>query len=474
MHKYLILLFIFFPGLSYSQTITWDRVYNNEEADIAFSIKPTIDNGYIVAGNTSANIWILKLNEFGDTIWTKTYRNSTCNMAKSIIQTNEGNYVITGFKSPSLDYWDNNIYVLKLNETGNFIWDYEYPGGGNQIGYKIIETSDGGYLILGINYAFTLFEIVLIKLNENGQLIWDKKYDFQSISRMYEVVQTQDSGFILVGEQTNISNRDIWLMKTNQYGDTTWTKTINYQNDGIGYSIKQLEGGDFIMSATGGTDQYGYNQLLTYKLNVSGEVIWIRNFYNNASYIPANIITTNDGGFITSGTIWQQNGVRGIFVYKQNSSGDTIWTKSYHKGAYGGATEIHQTTDEGYIVSGYVSYNGSGSEADAWVLKLNESGCLKIPDRTEIISRNNVNLYPNPANQFVYCSFNTPIIINKTVKIKIHSLDGKILKGFSFPLNSQEQNNISLDVSNMDNGIYVVKFELGNEIVVKKIMILKK
>lgn len=467
-----------FPVLVFNQSITWDRTYNNGESDMAMSIKPTIDNGYIVASNTrtqdTTDIWILKLNEFGDTVWTKTYGGPNCDGAYSIIQTNEGDYVISGYKSPSCYYWDFYIYVLKFNETGNFIWDYKYPGG-NRMGYDLIETFDGGYLILGINYTFICNEILLIKLNQSGQFVWDKEYIFQSSPNlMYEVLQTQDSGFILVGERSNMYGQDIWIMKTDQYGDSTWNQTIDYQGNDRGYSIMQLDDGDFIIAANGGGNEYGYNQLLTYKLNTSGETIWVKSHYGNANFTSSSIIATYDDGFLTSGRIMQQVGTRGIFVFKQNYFGDSIWTTTYQKGAYGGATEIHQTTDEGYVISGYVSYNGPGTDKDVWVLKLNDSGLVDVQDISLNMSRNSVNLYPNPANQFVHCGLETPDITDKTVIIKIYSLGGKLFKCVSLPLDSPEHSIIPLDISSLESGIYIIKFELGKEIMAKKLIISKK
>lgn len=466
------------PGLAFNQSITWDRTYNRDKVDGAWSIKPTVDNGFIVASTSgfmdTTDIWILKLNEFGDTVWTKTYGDPMTAGAFSIIQTDEGDYVVSGYKSPSCFHWDFHIYVLKLDESGNFLWDYDYPGG-NRMGYDIIKTFNGEYLILGINYTFNFHEILLIKLNQNGQLVWDKVYDLQSsVNLMYEVVQTQDSGFILVGQRTSDYDIDIWIMKTDKYGDSTWNRTINFQNQDIGYSIKQLYDGNYILAANGGTNEYGYNYLLTYKLNTSGETIWIKSYYGNASFTSSSIISTSDGGFLTSGRIWQQVGTKGIFVFKQNSLGDSIWTRTYQKGATGNAFEVHQTADEGYVVGGSVSYTGPGSDVDVWVLKLNESGFVNVPGKNLTISRNKVYLYPNPACQFVYCGLETPNITNKTVIIKIFSLDGKLIKCFSMPLDSTEHSIIPLDISSLGSGIHIIKFEVGKEIIVKKLIITNK
>jgi len=478
MKRYLfILIMLLISDLAINQTVTWDRTYDNDETDRALSIAPTIDNGYIVAGTTGSleesNTWILKLNEFGDTIWSKIYGESTFGGAFSIIETSDGNFIFTGYKSPTNNYFDFYIYILKLDEDGNTIWDYSYSGG-NRVGTDIIETIDEGFIILGRNYTFVANEIILIKLNQDGQLVWDKNYNFQgSPYLMYEIIETQDSGFMLIGEKSGLTDQDIWIMKTDQNGDSTWSKTINYQGNDVGYSIKQLENGDFIIAANSGTNEYGQNHLLTYKLYSSGEIDWVKSYFDNAFFSSSSIISTSDGNFFTTGRISQQVGVKGIFLFKQNSFGDSTWLRTFERGAYGGSSEIHQTGDDGYIISGYVSNNGSGSDKDAWVLKLNESGLVKIKSELHL-PQIHITLFPNPANDFVFCRFDTPIISNTSIDIKIYSLDFKLQKSFTFQLKNQENNILPLSISGLSSGIYIIRVELDKEIITKKILISKK
>ncbi len=383
MKKFVVfLVLLFLVNSAFNQSITWDKTYNSKAVDKAWSIKQTNDNGYIAAISSSVgisdttDIWIVKLNEYGDTIWAKTYSPSVSQGPRSIIETNDGDYVISGYKSPTVNYFDFLIYALKIDSIGNIRWEFEYPGG-NRYGRDIVETNDGGYVILGINFALIADEIFLIKLNQNGQMIWHKVYAIPSSPNlMYEIVETQDAGFILVGEKhRNSGGQDIWIMKTDESGDSTWTKTIDYDGNDYGYSIKQLDDGNYILSATGGADMYGRNKLLTYKLDQTGDIIWCKSFSGGVKYSYTTIISTIDDGFLTTGHIWQV-GIDGIFVLKQNSVGDSIWVRTFDRGANSFAFGADQTNDSGYIVCGKVSHDGGGWNQDAWILKLNENGFI--------------------------------------------------------------------------------------------------
>jgi hypothetical protein len=390
---FLVLLFI--VNLAYNQSITWDRTYNNNALETARSIKQTFDNGYIVACSSgeyygATDFWILKLNEYGDTLWTKTFSPSFSQEPRSIIETDDGCYVISGYKSPTENYFDFYIYAFKIDETGNVLWEFEYPGG-NRLGQDIVETYDGDYVILGINVAFIASEIILLKLNQNGQLVWNKTYSFPSI--MYEINETQDSGFILIGERPMSWGQDIWVMKTDKLGDSTWTKTIDYDVYDIGHSIKQLDDGNYILAATGGSsdlNQDSYNNLLTYKLDQSGEIIWFKDYYGHASFYSSSIFQTNDDGFLTAGGRWQQNGGSSIFVFKQNSIGDSIWIRTFDGGGSNFVFEALQSVDQGFALCGYVSYNSPTTLQDAWILKLDENGLISLPP-----------IQLNPGFQFV-------------------------------------------------------------------------
>ena len=96
--------------------IIWQKNYSEPGlCDIAYSIYPTNDGGYILGG-TSANLWkllIFKIDQAGNIEWRKNlFEGYVCS---SIIQTNDGGYALTG------SYWnslDQNVILLKTNKFG--------------------------------------------------------------------------------------------------------------------------------------------------------------------------------------------------------------------------------------------------------------------------------------------------------------------------------------------------------------------
>lgn len=80
-----------------------------------------------------------------------------------------------------------------------------------------------------------------------------------------------------------------------------------------------------------------------------------------------------------------------------------------------------------------------------------------INDNLEVIK----NFYPNPTTDLINLEFNT----NEQKTIQIYSLNGKVIKELV-----SNENQISLDVSNFDNGMYLIKTSTKNQTQVSRFL----
>src|SRR2546421_559710 len=105
---------------------TWAKTYGGSDFDFdqARSVQQTSDGGYIVAwaaascGADNSDAWLLKLDSDGNVEWEKTYGGSGGDGASSVQQTTDGGYIVGGiensFGSSSIGNW-----LLKLDSDGN-------------------------------------------------------------------------------------------------------------------------------------------------------------------------------------------------------------------------------------------------------------------------------------------------------------------------------------------------------------------
>jgi len=154
----------------------WSRTYGGTRWDYARAIVPTFDGGYVVAGYTASfgagadDAWVLKLDGSGNVVWQKTYGGSYADWAYAIAPTFDGGYVVAGNTvsfgaAGSFDAW-----VLKLDGRGNVVWQKTYGGSSADSAHAIAPTFDGGYVVAGSAWSFGAgsYDAWVLKLEADG------------------------------------------------------------------------------------------------------------------------------------------------------------------------------------------------------------------------------------------------------------------------------------------------------------------
>ena len=236
----------------------WTKIYSRDSVNIGQAIRQTSDGGYVITGYTGSegsggdiDVWLLKTDSLGDILWTKTYGDADWEEGFSIQQTLDGGYIITGYKNPGTGNTDS--WLIKTDANGNLLWDKTFGDSGNDYGFSVRQTTDGGYIIVGDTevsgeYAW------LIKTDANGNKLWDKT--FGVTTRGNCVQQTQDGGYIITGSgQATNGIFDLWVVKTDSLGDTLWTQVYGGTSSEHGYYVQQTSDGGYII--TGVTNSSG-------------------------------------------------------------------------------------------------------------------------------------------------------------------------------------------------------------------------
>jgi hypothetical protein len=156
----------------------WAKTYGGGYSDVARSIQQTSDGGYIVAGWTLSfgagglDFWVLKLDASGQVQWQKTYGGGYSDVARSIQQTSDGGYIVAGW-TLSFGAGNYDVWVLKLNASGNVVWQKTYGGGSDDYAESIQQTSDGGYIVAGETWSFGAgsADFWVLKLDANGNVV---------------------------------------------------------------------------------------------------------------------------------------------------------------------------------------------------------------------------------------------------------------------------------------------------------------
>jgi hypothetical protein len=214
--------------------------------DICYSIKQTLDGGYIVNGESNSNdgdasgligssdYWVVKLSAEGEIEWQKMLGSSSLDRGNDIIQLPSGEYLAFGHISwgdgdVAMAYAGYDYWVAKLSNTGEIIWQHTYGGTGEDFSSQIDLTKDGGFIMVGSTNSKDGdianndggVEYLIIKADSLGHLQWQKTLGGTMADRALGGIQTDDEGFILTGYSWsnngdvsgNKGENDFWIVK---------------------------------------------------------------------------------------------------------------------------------------------------------------------------------------------------------------------------------------------------------------------
>jgi len=106
-------------------------------------------------------------------MWSQTYESGSFESAYSLVETSDGGYAIVGESG-----LDSDFCLLKTDEWGNMQWTKTYGGTNDDRAFSVVETSDGGYAIAGYTQSFGAgsFDFWLVKTDVNGSMQWNRTY----------------------------------------------------------------------------------------------------------------------------------------------------------------------------------------------------------------------------------------------------------------------------------------------------------
>lgn len=241
-------------------------------------------------------------------------------------------------------------------------------------------------LLLRYSTLFILLNLILLGQNfAQSQVVFSKAVN--SKAYIENVWPTNDGGYIAGGVyqwfDTSISaiNYDHYILKTDSAGNTLWERIYDFTtNDGwclSGSTIRELSDGGFAYIGAVNCGQNGWPALSKYnllRLDSSGDTLWTKTYEHGLRSMGQWVEPTADGGFIMTGYAANFGSSADAYVVKTDSLGAVEWTKEYELELEEQTTCVRQTADGGYILVGGSSNPNVAPKARTWLLKLDAIG----------------------------------------------------------------------------------------------------
>ncbi|HKZ94498.1 MAG TPA: hypothetical protein VJ249_07975 [Candidatus Bathyarchaeia archaeon] len=428
----------------------WSKTYGGTGEDSAYSVIQTSDGGYALGGRTTSygagnyDFWLVKTDSVGNMLWNRTYGGANVDQAESLVQTSDGGYALVGytysFGAGGSDWW-----LVKTDSSGNELWSRTYGGTNNDYPYCLIETIDGGYALAGAtaSYGAGDSDFWLVKTDSYGNIEWNYTYGGEEGDVAQPIVQTRDGGYALLGYSGGYGDpakRDVWLVKTDSSGIMQWNKRYGGAGEEMGREIVETRDGGYAIAAFTTSYGAGNKDFWLIKTDAAGSWEWDRTYGGGAEDQAFSLVDTDDGGYALAGyTASYGAGEWDFWLVKTDLSGTMEWNQTYGGTNRDQAISMIKTGDGGYAIAGFTNSFGAGS-GDFWLIKL--AGLAPpVISATIDVDPNTLNLKSN--GQWITAYITLP---------EGYSVEDILLE-------TVEVDGISAAWSDIQNSVYMAKFD---------------
>jgi hypothetical protein len=374
----------------------WTRTYGGAANDIGYSICPCLTGGYLIVGYISSvgsgpqSAYVVKIQENGNTEWTRVYGGASWDGAHYVHPTADTCYIIAGY-TESFGAGGKDMYLLKLDQNGDTVWTRTYGMTLQDCAYVVCDAYDTGYLVAGYKNGpagWIKGDLWLLKIDEDGDTLWTRTYGGTGEDYGTSLHHTLDNNYIISGINSyqSAGGKDAWLLKIDQDGDTIWTKVYGAGLEDVSYGVNITSDSGYIMTGyKNGTGSWTPGDLWLIRTDANGDSIWSREYGGTGEDFGFDVFETPDHGFIIAGETCFGAGMIDVWLVRTDADGDTCWTQTYGGASNDASLGLCLDDNGGYVIAGHTSSFGSGT-ADVYVIRTDtdtgvrsEQGSLLYP-----------------------------------------------------------------------------------------------
>ena len=164
--------------------IIWSKIIGSPEFERGYFVNLTHNNNILVLGEkiteyqSFPDVYLIMMNNLGDTLWSKVYGGSCHDYGNCIQETDDGGFVVVGGTTCSFGNGNNDIYLITTYLSGDTLWTRTFGGTDDEFGVFVREMDNGDFIIYGSTKSFGNgnSDFYLIKTDSDGNKLWSKTY----------------------------------------------------------------------------------------------------------------------------------------------------------------------------------------------------------------------------------------------------------------------------------------------------------
>jgi hypothetical protein len=278
---------VFVVKLNSSGGYVWAKRFGGTDTDLGLSVAVDSSGNTFVAGyflgeanfdpgslsnanltsSGSQDVFVVKLTTFGEYVWAKRFGGTSFDNGYSVAVDSSGNTFVAGFFSGTADFdpgvgtanltsaGDADVFVVKLNSSGEYVWAKQLGGTGSDIGFSVAVDSSGNTYVAG-DFASVYFgdcpgtaclrsagdaDAFVVKVNSSGGYVWAKRFGGTGSDIGFSVAVDSSGNTYVAGifsgtadfdpsagaaNLTSSGYADVFVVKLNSVGESTPPTTV--------------------------------------------------------------------------------------------------------------------------------------------------------------------------------------------------------------------------------------------------------
>ncbi|MCJ8152422.1 T9SS type A sorting domain-containing protein [Chryseobacterium sp. SSA4.19] len=537
-------------GIS-AQEVVWQKDIQSSTQDFLSHVTTTIDQQYLITGssihpstgsgtdsqkltsdtkqNNGYDFHLVKLNQQGEEVWEKYFSGRNHDFLSAAVGTQEGGFLLAGtsYSGKGLDKKEDSkggsdIWVIKINEFGDELWQKTIGGSSDEEARAVIQTTDLGFFIAG-NVAFGSAQatgkgygskdVLVIRLDKNGGIASQIIIGGKGLDEVEKMVPTKDGGALL-----GIYSR------SGAFSNGNKQSVMNNINSNAKTNESQITDYPLAITHPKSTENYGEGDYWIIKLSKEGKLEWEKNYGGKGDDHVRTLALTSTGYLIGGESRSERSGNKSVgieegtdlWLISLDERGEEIWQKSYsfkNRDVLMGMSVITKRKEEraknkevttGILLGGYTQAEGRMETDDEtfWMLyldqdgneqwrkhvkgesrkreerlsdiKLNRDGSIilagtsaeelgkenwkivKLGDRQidQLIEKLDIKIYPNPVSDYAYVEIGFDF---KEAEITVYDMGGRQLQSL------KTKNKVTkINTQNLIQGAYLITIKTND------------